>query len=380
MKIEYVRNMQSGYMRILQQIPLEKLEMQMLSQNELEGILPVRWQQENDQYILSYDITGKQALDTVLETDMADDKLLKSLLTGIYVAIRQLEKHLLTQEGLLLRPETIYWDYKMQTMHFCYCPDETRNLQEQFLKLMEYMLVKTDHQNLFAVQLAYGIYEEAQKPSFYIKDLKTYLAERTYQEEVIAEKDEVEKETAKEITKETAVAQEEEMSAVKPERKLPDFCKKLLKIQLLEWKKERMGWIKEEIEKRIRRKKSGQSVIYETQEEMEKNGEPTVILEIKETAVKGILKYEGTHALADMVIEKVPFLIGSADNCDGMIRRSNISHYHAKITYQEGTYFLEDLNSTNGTMADGGMLSYKTRVSLQKNESIYFADEPYRFL
>jgi len=96
--------------------------------------------------------------------------------------------------------------------------------------------------------------------------------------------------------------------------------------------------------------------------------------------IRGYLKYEGVNFLPDIPIIKTPFVIGTAESCDGILKHPNISHYHAKITYQDHTYFIEDLNSTNGTRVNGGLLSYKTRVSLKKNENVYFANEPYRFV
>lgn len=43
-------------------------------------------------------------------------------------------------------------------------------------------------------------------------------------------------------------------------------------------------------------------------------------------------------------------------------------------------YFLEDLNSSNGTYVGGEPLNYKTKMSLQKNEVVLFADEKFRFI
>ena len=63
MKIEYVRNVQSGYMRIIMSESLNKIEEEMLMRNTIAGILPVCWQKEDDKYLLRYDITGKQGLD-----------------------------------------------------------------------------------------------------------------------------------------------------------------------------------------------------------------------------------------------------------------------------------------------------------------------------
>lgn len=363
MKIEYIRNLQFGYMRMELSNPLSKTEEAMLEHNAIEGILPVRWQQENDKYLLRYDITGKQALDGLLENNVADEKLLKSLLVGIYVAVKQLEKYLLPQEGLLLAPETIFFDYKTETMHFCYFPENTETLQMRFAKLMEYMLAKTDHKNILAVQMAYGVYEEIMKPSFCMENLQAFLQEKSVQkcEEVsIAESEEPRDETR--YLQKTS-QKEKWMKQYVPRR---------------DWKEEIMAWIKGKVEKFSKRKRE-EIVVFDT-ENIPDEECATTILRSNPDRIEGILRYEGTNSLQDIPIISEPFIVGSAANCDGVIHHPNISRNHAKITYQDETYFIEDLNSTNGTRVNGELLSYKTKVILKKNVSVYFANEPFRFV
>lgn len=363
MKIEYIRNMQFGYMRVELQKPLSKTEEAMLEHNAIEGILPVCQQQENDKYLLRYDITGKQALDALLENSMADEKLLRSLLVGIYVAVKQLEKYLLSQESVLLLPETIFFDCKTETMHFCYFPEGTETLQEQFAKLMEYMLAKTDHKNILAVQMAYGVYEEIQKPSFCMEDLQVYLHGRKEQKE----------EDIKVVEEE---ARSNQIRGLKQEikRMEPGDCRG----NKPDWKSRIMAWLKEKIKNRFESQKEETAAFFMEREPDEEGA--TTILDVNQDRIDGVLKYEGTNALQDIFVTKVPFVIGSAMNCDGVIHHPNVSRSHAKITYQDETYFIEDLNSTNGTRVNGGLLSYKTKVSLKKNTTIYFANEPFRFV
>ena len=357
MKIEYVRNVQSGYMRIIMSESLNKIEEEMLMRNTIEGILPVCWQKEDDKYLLRYDITGKQALDVLLENTLVDENIMRSLLVGVCVAVKQLEKYLLLSEGLLLLPETIFFDAKSETMSFCYCPEVDEPLQLRLTRLMEYILAKTDHKNLIAVQLVYGIYEEMQNVTFSIRGLQEYLWTST-----VAEKERKSEKHREEMVVNESVADIYEIS--------------LQKKNILE---EIMSWIKEKIKIVSRKKGEDKKMLFESEEAADE-WMKTKMLNTLEEEIQGILKYEGTNLLPDITISVVPFTIGTAKDCDGVIKCSAISRYHAKITLTEGIYFIEDLNSTNGTKVDGGLLSYRTRVSLKKNEKIHFANEPYRFL
>jgi len=363
MKIEYIRNMHLGYMRMELKKSLTKTEEAMLTNNVIEGLLPVCRQQENDKYLLRYDITGKQALDGVLEQMMADEKLLKNLLVGIYVTMKQLEKYLLSQDDLLLTPETIFYDVRTETMHFCYYPENNVSLQEQIVKLMEYILAKTDHKNVVAVQMAYGVYETVQDPMFCMEDLQGYMQEKR-----------ILPEQTDEVT-EGFVSEElyyEKERAVPKERN--DWNRYKIK-----WMESAMAWINKKAGKLLKQPKQVAMVVFNTGAETEEEGATTILGDVTDR-IEGILKYEGTNHLSDIPINKVPFVIGSATSCDGIIRHPNISRNHAKITYREGTYFIEDLNSTNGTRVNGGLLSYKTKVSIKKNICIHFANEPFRFV
>ena len=361
MKIEYIRNMQFGYMRIAVEKPLSKTEEEMLAHNKIEGILPVKWQKEDDRYVLRYDITGKQALDVVLENEPLDEALIRDLLAGICTVVKQLDKFLLFQEGILLRPETIFKDMKTQQIYFCYYPNEIEPVQKRFRQLMEYILAKTNHRNSEAVELSYGIYEESLKDEFVLQDIQKRLEKEVQITHIQADLEET-------------FMQEE------PEQMGEDLIKKKKKGIWKEWWEKCMAWIDKKREKFIKGKQEPEQIIFEPEGEEVKTGLPTILLgEWKEEA-EGILKYEGRYHLPDFHIKKVPFIIGSDSKCDGIIKQSTISRQHARISKIDGVYFIEDLNSTNGTTVDGGSLNYKTKVSLKKNTIICFANESYRFL
>lgn len=358
MNIEYIRNVQFGYMRIDLAHSLSKIEEEMLERNQLEGILPVLQQRENNKCWLRYDITGKQALDNLLEGAMADEVILKTLLVGIEVAVKQLEKHLLWREGLLLTPETIFWDVRTKTVHFCYYPETKESLQVCLTRLMEYILAKTDHKNIQAVQLAYDIYEVVQNPLFCISDIQEYFYKSPQLEN--------------EIENIEVVGRNEENWQEEVYEKVEAMDRRGI------WDSA-VGWIKEQIQRVSRKTKEKNRVEFEV-EEHSKEWEETKLLTDTEGELSAILHYEGDNLLPDLVISKISFSIGSAKECDGVINYPTISRCHARITNREGVYFIEDLNSTNGTKINGGLLSYKTKVSLKKGDSIYFANERYRFL
>ena len=78
--------------------------------------------QENGEKYLWYNITGKQALDAVLETETFSYDMLCNVLNGIYEAVQQLEGMLLPAQSILLSAESIFVDYRTRQISFCYYP------------------------------------------------------------------------------------------------------------------------------------------------------------------------------------------------------------------------------------------------------------------
>ena len=132
--------------------------------------------------------------------------------------------------------------------------------------------------------------------------------------------------------------------------------------------------------KKKEKKNEIQPIVFEPEEEEVRMGRPTVLLADQKKTIQGILRYEGNNQLSDLKIDTFPYVIGSAADCPGYVDCATISRHHAKITKVENVYFIEDMNSANGTKAGGTLLYYKMKVSLQANEILEFADEKFRFI
>ena len=132
--------------------------------------------------------------------------------------------------------------------------------------------------------------------------------------------------------------------------------------------------------KKKEKKNEIQPIVFEPEEEEVKMGRPTVLLADQRKTIRGVLRYEGNNQLPDLKIDTFPYVIGSAADCPGHVDCATISRHHAKITKVENVYFIEDMNSANGTKAGGTLLDYKMKVSLQANEILEFADEKFRFI
>jgi adenylate cyclase len=74
----------------------------------------------------------------------------------------------------------------------------------------------------------------------------------------------------------------------------------------------------------------------------------------------------------NIVLRKDRLLIGRRESCDIVLRFSNVSGQHARMTLEQGYWFLKDLGSRNGTKVDGYRISRKrldpgAKISIAKH-------------
>lgn len=70
--------------------------------------------------------------------------------------------------------------------------------------------------------------------------------------------------------------------------------------------------------------------------------------------------------------------IGRHDECDVVLDSPAVSRYHVKIFCENNRYFIEDLNSRNGTSVNGEMIS--ARTLLNDGDQVEISTLPFKFL
>ena len=154
---------------------LQEWEKKMIAHAPKGNIVFAECVQENGEKYLWYNITGKQALDAVLETETFSYDMLCNVLNGIYEAVQQLEGMLLPAQSILLSAESIFVDYRTRQISFCYYPGNPMPLPEAFRTFMEYLLTRLDHSDERAVKAAYDIYGQSSAGGMELKELKSLL-------------------------------------------------------------------------------------------------------------------------------------------------------------------------------------------------------------
>jgi pSer/pThr/pTyr-binding forkhead associated (FHA) protein len=71
---------------------------------------------------------------------------------------------------------------------------------------------------------------------------------------------------------------------------------------------------------------------------------------------------EGPNAGHTYRFDRDELIVGRLAYCDIIINQKNVSRQHARLLCSGGDYFVEDLNSTNGTFLNGKRVSARTRL------------------
>ena len=279
-----------------------------------------------------------------------------------------LEWNLLDVNGMLLDSEFIFLNSTGEEIFFVFYPQRNRNIVEDLQKLVEFLLSKLSHTDRELVQRAYDIYELFLSENFQVEELKyAILKKRMDQKEVYQ------------------VEEREELRVGETEHVYHKVCTAEVSGSYLQNQVEGKlsAWYKRAKELLIRHPKEEiPAVVYPEDEEetIQMTNYPTLCIATTLGEPRGILMYEGMGSYPDIELQQTTCVIGKSIHACVQIPKDTISNIHAKIEYQNGDYYIEDMNSTNGTFVNDEILNYREKRSLNPGDVIRFADLKYRFL
>lgn len=361
---EYRRNSGKSYLLFKQDTMIQSYEYQMLKKNKIAGLLSFEITNENGEQQFWYDISGRHSLENWMEIQRLGTAFLRKFITALKGILEQMGEYLLDTDGISLVPAYIFVDAKEENFGFCSMPFAKKTLEESLRSFMEYYLSHMEHGNGEDIQKCYNVYEVCQMEHIRIEEMLEILYE---------------KENTEFFDREDEICQSRESEVKKPEIEEKDTDKKNTDKNLTEQKK-KSRWKFPVMKKKIQTEAEF-AYVFEPQEYVAESINPTVFLGSETNEIIGELRYEGDGNEQNIKINAPVFLIGNHNGeVDGKICDDTVSRIHAKITIEDGCYYMEDMNSTNGTYHNGELLNYMEKVKLEKNDRIIFSKEAYRFV
>ena len=413
-EILYERNLTGSFMKIPACLSASFDEKIMLKR-KLPGLLPVEKCYVNAMGQYWYNITGKQSVDTYCRMKEIGIDFIERMIISICSQIEILEWNLIDTNCLMLDPELVYITNQTQEIIFTLYPDAKGNLAQELQHLMEYLLTKIDHKDMDAVHAAYGIYEKTLDPSYSVIDIRDAIVEAKKagaRERVLRQQAQIEqREREIEVEKTGRIIKNEtglnkmigglkQKFAESSEKNKAAYSPRMVRESNPVEKRNLMANTGRNIFGRKDKKKSvkynrrnpypeslnvAETPSYEVSMHEELVQEmpevhPTVCLANYQAKPQGMLLYEGAENRENISLMQPLVKIGKGRGVDAKIEKGTISHFHAQINHEQGTFYIEDLNSTNGTFVNGEGLTYKERKKLEINDIVQFADIRYRFV
>ena len=419
MNISYQREMKRNYLIVetekRDEIPFEQ---NMLEQNQIDGVLHFQVRKKDTDIRFFYEITSKQPLFRLLEGQSVQAGQIRTLVRGIAYALEHMEQYLLSENCVLLTPEYLYVEPESLKVWLCLVPGLERDFPEDYSRLLEYLLGKVDHKDKESVVLAYGLYQETRKENYGMEDILRLAQQKL---EVNHAGREAETETVREFERYQEYPEREYMETAQDgygakqrrsaiqDRKAgnaeTDWKPGMVRARQIQtdtvkessglfgrWKQRR----KERREEKQREQEREMQMPWDTMFVSETSpdyGTPLSVHLPQQSSGTVLLNPESRESGSvarrltaldagetDIVILYYPFIIGKQENlADYILDRETVSRLHLRIDQKDGRYYVQDLNSTNGTMVDGGMLENNETAEIWEGVEVNIAGVRYRF-
>lgn len=405
----------------------EDYRIEMLKRNSIDGLLDMQIFMDDNIPSFYYDITSKQSLHSYFY----DSKLQKShiidLFKSLHKTLLNLNKYLLDYDHLVLIPQCIFFNNEPGEFFFSYCPYHTVDFFNALKDFIAYLLTITDHDDEKTVLLSYGLWQETQNQNFNLKSLISIIEKNC---EPVKNTVEIVQENLSTTTNleftwnsDTNILKEPDVLLKENYTYNTGFLIKNIAIfsaaaiilitnivlKLLSFYSTELFFVIliavivfcifytsnmlreaplyriyekfDEIEpKEIIRVNTNISIPNEPIPIIpEADNNETVLLCVNPMLQTRRLIYSGLDFSQEAELNSYPFTIGKKEDCNLIINNPTISRLHARIIKENNCYYLEDLNSSNGTKINEISIAAYTLTEIAIGDTITFADLTYIF-
>lgn len=393
MEVSYKRRFSQSYMILTEETePMEPVELAVLSYNRIPGLLELQTEVADGVVRFWYNITGKHTLEDYLERRQVDSGLLHLLFGALEKLCGELAAYFLVEQHVLLNPAYVYLDVAQNSLEFVYLPGYQEDIRDSFQTLMEQLLRRLNHGDKQASAMAYEMYQHSLKREESFSDMLLKALDAGHGEKddgreagEEGEKDFLQVETGcgESVNRPREFVSERNMAWPEKEAKEPVRKAAAREKTLSASLRERAGWFK--LRRGSRENRREPTPVFREEPRYAALLEPetpaqTEVLNISRE-FQGRLVYQGEGNLPDILLDSPRIVLGkNQQEADVCIPGRSVSRIHARLEQTEGEYYLEDLNSTNGTYVNGELLEYRQKVKLSSRDRVIFGAEEYIFM
>jgi hypothetical protein len=391
LETEFIKSLQCNYERLKLEEKPEEMRYQycIACRGGITGLLPMSLRYINGDAFLYYDISSKQALSQIYRKKNLDRKWLMDFIWNFRKIRLEMRRFLLDEKNLIWFPEKIYQNLGENAFEFLYVPYFEGD--NGFQKLLDFMVERADYEDEALISVIYRIYEQ------YDQVGDVYLQAQIYEDVKALEKETPAAEPKPVTVRSTVSAgKKADISEAFPE----DLWEDLEEAAVEAAERERPGEEEESPRERkgllafldSSRKKNrdvreryqeanmmlaeGMAVAEATDYEEEEEEVPraevqTVYMETVAERKDPIRRIFDESGKVICILREDGCVIGKrSGDADVPISDPSVSRMHARIEHVEGSYYLEDLNSTNGTFKNGIRLAPYEKKQLHPEDEL----------
>lgn len=371
---------------------MDHIEVEMLKNNDIKGLLPFSSAQNNDEIKFMYEMTNKMKLSQFLGGLVRWEELYPAV-QGIVAAIMDCEQYMLNEGHFVLETENIFIDLS------------SRKIELMFLPVENELLTQITWKD-FLITLLHNLNYDMKDDIGKLETLQSYLADEKITIKEYAEK--IQKLETLGLARDKGVEKENRQSErpvreVKKEEKtnviynVPDPDKEIssdvMKTEKGEKKEGIIGlFSKKKKKEKKHEKKQANSFAFEIpgqkkSVDVSKEKEKEAVQEIGET----LLADDSEASLfmpylidkktnAQIPINKKDFKIGREEKyVDYVTSEPTVGRLHASIVLDEQgkIVFVRDANSKNGTFVNGEKIQSNINVQIKNGDVIRFGRDEY---
>ncbi len=398
----------------------EDFRMKIISNNNINGIAKTHIQYINSNPVFCYNISGFQSLAVILENKPLDYNLLSRLLYEIYDTLISCEKYMLDIDKFMFAPELVYLSPDYSNIALCYYPLKYEDINVSLRNLFDYLLKHINHHDERCVYITYSLHNHCLKDSFSPNILMSYLSsEQSKASPSTPTSLPIEKEPVPSFsTTNISHYGQNNINADTPEKSVPkdlffrigilasvffisliallcmfifnilDLAIFLFLLIILIGTSCLGGYniyknMEGPITSLLNKDKTPSDIPSFYINDIEDSGN-TILLSTPENNNIHTLIYTGADMNSKIELTHYPFTIGKSSDCDFTIQNPIISRLHGRITcgvddLNIPTYYIEDLNSTNGTFLNNLSITPYQKYPITIGDNISFGHLTYIF-
>lgn len=158
MNTEYKKELEKNYLIIKPDRSEDFFSVQMLLENQIEGLLRFERRVFNGEVEYYYDISGKRSLESQIKNELLGEKKVRALLQSLYCVEENLYSFFLQEGRLLVEASYVYMDER--GFYFVYVPSaEKRKEEERLARFVQELQELIDYEEEGAMQLTYRFYQ-----------------------------------------------------------------------------------------------------------------------------------------------------------------------------------------------------------------------------